>query len=148
MRQATDDPYARQRAEVKRLLRHDPDLASNHVALVSLIGSQAYGMATPDSDSDYRGVYVADPEILLGLDRPQPQFERKDPDITVFELGKFCELAMAANPNILEVLWGPDASPISTWPHAVSQAPPVRHPAGSPELCRLRHEPAEADRAL
>lgn len=97
-----------QRAEVEHLLRHDPNLAANHIALVTLIGSQAYGLAHEGSDSDYRGIYVADFETLLGLEEPPPEFVLEEADFTVFEIGKFAKLAVAATPNVLEALWGPE----------------------------------------
>lgn len=90
-----------------RLLHGDEEIGSRHVAVVSLIGSRAYGLAHADSDADYRGVYVADLETVLGLEEPAPEIIRHDPDFTVFEIGKFTRLAMAANPNVLEILWGP-----------------------------------------
>ena len=73
--------------------------------LVALVGSHAYGTAREDSDYDYRGVYACRTEALYGLDAPQQTVERKDPDLVVHELAKFCRLAAAANPSILEVLW-------------------------------------------
>jgi len=81
-------------------------LQGHDVGLISLVGSRAYGLHTPESDADYRGFYVAPSDDLLGLDRPVEQIEATGPvDLCVYELGKFCDLALAGNPNVLEVLW-------------------------------------------
>lgn len=78
------------------------------VALVALVGSHAYGTARPDSDHDYRGFYVAPTERLYELNGgrvSEATFNRQEPDLTLHEIGKFCRLAAAANPTVLEVLW-------------------------------------------
>ena len=73
--------------------------------LLTRSGSHAYGMATAKSDEDFRGVMVADPDMLIGLKSWDTQFERKDPDVVIYALPKFVKLALAANPNILDVLF-------------------------------------------
>lgn len=81
-------------------------LSPHRVGLISLVGSRAYHLHTPDSDADYRGFYVAPARDFLGLDAPVAQIESSGTvDICVYELGKFCHLALAGNPNVLEVLW-------------------------------------------
>ena len=100
------DEHAEQRREARELLAQEP-LAGRRVGLFVLAGSQAYGLARPDSDNDYRGFYVAPAAEVLGLRQPEPQLERREPDLCVYELAKFCHLAAKANPNVLEVLWAP-----------------------------------------
>lgn len=68
-------------------------------------GSHAYGLATEESDLDFRGVFTEDPEIFWGIGNARETIEKKDPDIVVHELGKFCRLALKGNPSVLEVLW-------------------------------------------
>ncbi|WP_217925152.1 nucleotidyltransferase domain-containing protein [Miltoncostaea oceani] len=87
------------------LIRSLPVMAGQELPLVALVGSHAYGLATPESDHDYRGLYLAPTRQLLGLTSPVDQLEMKDPDICCFELEKFCRLCLAANPNVLEILW-------------------------------------------
>jgi hypothetical protein len=75
------------------------------LAIFARCGSHAYGTNRPDSDDDYRGVYLAPTIDLFRLRRPAESFTRQDPDIALYELGKFASLAAAANPTVLEILW-------------------------------------------
>ncbi len=75
------------------------------LAIFARTGSHAYGTERPDSDDDYRGVYLAPTSDLFRLRRPAESFDRQDPDVTLYELGKFAALAAAANPTALEILW-------------------------------------------
>lgn len=87
--------------------------------LLALTGSQAYGTATPASDIDYKGVFIAPKDYYLGF----KSIEQKDSgwssepgtglfpmldnakDCTIYELRKFLSLVGSNNPNILETLW-------------------------------------------
>jgi predicted nucleotidyltransferase len=84
--------------------------------LVGLAGSHGYGLNRPDSDYDYRGVFIASKRYYLGFD----QIEQKDSgwdeegifpfldnnkDTVLYELRKIIQLLSGANPNILELLW-------------------------------------------
>jgi len=73
--------------------------------LMGLVGSTAYGLATESSDKDYLGVFMSPTRSLLGLTSPKETIVRRDPDMQLHELGKFCRLALAANPTILELLF-------------------------------------------
>lgn len=75
--------------------------------LVTLGGSRAYGTDRPGSDLDLSGVYIAPLTEVLGLSPPSKAHRFADRDVTFFELAHFCKLAAAANPTILEMLWGP-----------------------------------------
>lgn len=70
-------------------------------------GSQAYGMATPESDVDIRGVFVPTMDYMLGFMKRVEQIERK-PETVIYALQKYMHLACNANPNILELLFMPD----------------------------------------
>lgn len=83
-----------------------PDFPDSPI-LVVLGGSHAYGTHTPDSDVDYRGIMAATPEMLVGLGSWDHQYECRDPDAVIYTLPKFVRLALAANPNILDVLFAP-----------------------------------------
>lgn len=83
--------------------------------LLALTGSRGYGLATEDSDYDYRGVFVATKPYYLGFDKIEQQdqgwtcgegvFPCLTKDTCIYELRKFLELSAANNPNILELLW-------------------------------------------
>ena len=68
-------------------------------------GSQAYGLDTPDSDLDVRGVCIPPLRYLLGLSSFE-QFEQQDEsgDTVFYALVKFVRLALDCNPNIIELL--------------------------------------------
>ena len=72
-------------------------------------GSRAYGLNRPDSDTDIRGVYIAPTEEIMGLRTPPEDLDQKQEDknreFWIWELGKFCNLALKSNPNVLETLW-------------------------------------------
>ncbi len=74
-------------------------------------GSQLYNTALPDgqSDTDFGGVYIADNEVLMGLpEYYEPQISDEKHDTTYYELGRWVELLMKANPNALESLFAPE----------------------------------------
>lgn len=78
------------------------------VILRSVLGSQAYGMATPDSDYDRQGIFVASRKRLTGLTQQKETVCVTDPDFTFHEVGKFMRLALKCNPTILEQLYVED----------------------------------------
>jgi predicted nucleotidyltransferase len=76
--------------------------------LRGVVGSQAYGLATPGSDVDVMAVHVASTRDILGLSASKvtsATTHTTSPDFTSHELGKYCELALKANPTLLELLW-------------------------------------------
>lgn len=81
-----------------------------HLGLFAVVGSRAYGTHRPDSDVDLRGFYVAPARRLLGLRPPQEQYEMAEPDVVVFEVGKFVNLAAKANPVVLEAVFAPEVA--------------------------------------
>ncbi len=71
-------------------------------------GSQAYGLATPTSDVDVKGVLVGPASWYHGFVGGPEQVELS-PDHVRYELRKYFRLAAAANPTVLELLWTPPA---------------------------------------
>ena len=83
-----------------------PDGAT--VLLAGVVGSHAYGLATDQSDVDHLGVHLAPAGDLFGLASAAATtrtYVGHDPDVAVHEVGKFCRLALAANPTVCELLW-------------------------------------------
>jgi len=73
------------------------------------VGSQAHGLANPDSDFDYRGVFIVPTRDILSLGntiKTTSWIEGKDDD-TSWELGHFLHLATKCNPTVLEVFLAP-----------------------------------------
>lgn len=68
-------------------------------------GSHAYGLNTPESDLDLRGIAIPPKEYFLGFLKRFEQAESKDPDLTIHDIRKFFALAADCNPNIIEMLW-------------------------------------------
>ncbi len=79
------------------------ELAERNRIFLTRAGSHAYGLATEESDEDFRGVFIGLPDNLIGL-FPVKQCEGPG-DTTIFELKKFIMLARDCNPNIIELLY-------------------------------------------
>jgi uncharacterized protein len=69
----------------------------------AVTGSRAYGLATENSDTDIRGVFVLPKEYYYSLEYT-PQVSNATNDIVYYELRRFLELLERNNPNILELL--------------------------------------------
>ena len=75
----------------------------HHLLLECRSGSHAYGLATPASDEDFRGVFLLPYDRFLGLEY-LPQLADATNDRSCYELGRFVELLAKANPTALELL--------------------------------------------
>ncbi len=67
-------------------------------------GSRAYGLATEESDTDVKGVFVLPKDAYFGLDYI-PQVNNETNDVCYYEIGRFIELLAKNNPNLLEMLF-------------------------------------------
>ena len=87
--------------------------------LLHLAGSKLYGNSTPQSDTDYRGIFIAPKETKLGILGAVEQLEgievykslkkaglelEETNDIVIWELNRFVKLAADSNPNIFDTL--------------------------------------------
>ena len=70
-------------------------------------GSKAYGLHTEKSDTDIKGVFYLPKEQFYGLNYIA-QVNNHSNDEVYYELGRFTELLIKNNPNILELLATPD----------------------------------------
>lgn len=84
--------------------------------LIGLAGSHGYGLNRPDSDFDYRGIFIAPKKYYLGFDNIEQKdsgwdepgifpFLDGNKDTVIYELRKILQLLSGANPNVLELLW-------------------------------------------
>ncbi len=91
--------------------------------LLTICGSQAYGIATPESDLDFKGIAIPPKEYILGFSKNFEQLEdskailemhpglKNLPGANIkaegmlYSLEKFMQLASECNPNILEILY-------------------------------------------
>lgn len=84
------------------------DLKSQNLLLFEVIsGSKSFGLNTPTSDTDIKGVYYLPKEQFYGL-HYIPQVSNETNDEVYYEIGRFVELLLKNNPNILEILATPD----------------------------------------
>jgi uncharacterized protein len=73
------------------------------------VGSKAYGLASDESDDDWRGIYLPPARLHWSLHKLPEQMEFNDgtKDEVYWEMEKFLRLALKANPSVLETLWTP-----------------------------------------
>lgn len=89
------------------------DVSARTILLVRH-GSHAYGLSTPESDEDFKGVCIKPKAAYLGFTQRFEQQEHMGSksdgiDQVVYSLDKFAALASDCNPNIVEVLWADDS---------------------------------------
>ncbi|MGW6910880.1 nucleotidyltransferase domain-containing protein [Streptomyces sp. NPDC054940] len=82
-------------------------LVRDHTIYACVMGSRAFGLATDGSDTDRRGVFLAPTALYWRFDKPPTHVEGPQEEQFSWELERFCELALRANPNILECLHSP-----------------------------------------
>ena len=93
------------------------DLRSKGIIVLECIsGSKAYGLDTPTSDTDIKGVFVLPKEEFYGFNYT-PQVSNETNDIVFYEWGRFMELLSFNNPNILELLNTPESAVIYKHPY-------------------------------
>lgn len=84
--------------------------------VASLIGgSVLYGLNTPSSDVDYRGIYVAlDKKYIAGFDKMDSVVlspsKEDEIDATFYELGHYLRLLRKTNTQVMEMLFAPENS--------------------------------------
>ncbi|MET7613837.1 nucleotidyltransferase domain-containing protein [Streptomyces seoulensis] len=83
------------------------DLVRDHTVYACVMGSRAFGLATDGSDTDRRGVFLAPTPLFWRFEKPPTHVEGPGEERFSWELERFLELALRANPNILECLHSP-----------------------------------------
>lgn len=87
------------------------------IAMVSLTGSQGYGLAHEESDIDLRGFYIAPTKKVLSMENHDKTLKVDDPDMMLYEVDSFLAGLASNNPNMLELLFAP---PVVAIPEAYS----------------------------
>ena len=74
-----------------------------------LVGSHAHGLATQESDKDFRSVFVIPTEETFRLDfkYPTTSWTKEGGDEASWEIGQFLSLAIQSHPLILETFLAP-----------------------------------------
>ncbi|MCL6220102.1 DNA polymerase beta superfamily protein [Zunongwangia pacifica] len=86
------------------------DLKQQKLIILECISeSKAYGLDTPESDTDIKGVFILPKKDFYGLNYI-PQVSNATNDIVYYELGRYLELLSVNNPNILELLNTPPSA--------------------------------------
>jgi predicted nucleotidyltransferase len=80
---------------------------SPYIIYRCVVGSRAYGLAGPGSDTDRRGFYLPPADLHWSLHGVPEQLENAATEECYWELQKFLDLALRANPNVLECLYTP-----------------------------------------
>ena len=74
-------------------------------------GSNLYGLNTPESDVDYRGIFVAtDKKYTTGFEKIESIVRDGDVDATFYEIGHFLRLLRKSNTQVMEILFAPDGA--------------------------------------
>ncbi|CAM5389929.1 hypothetical protein SVIOM342S_10234 [Streptomyces violaceorubidus] len=104
-------------------------LVRDHTIYACVMGSRAFGLATRDSDTDRRGVFLAPTPLFWRFEKPPTHVEGPAREQFSWELERFCELGLRAYPNILERLHLP-RSPRTTPATNCSPCATCSSPAG------------------
>jgi hypothetical protein len=82
------------------------DLVKKNMIVKAYAGSIAYGTNTPESDTDFRGIFCADPiNILTPFFPVRESVDTNEEDTKYYELSHFMKLCLDCNPNIIELIW-------------------------------------------
>ena len=97
----------------------EQQMAEDNLIYKIYAGSKMYGTNTPESDTDFGGIFIPNKDYIIGLKRcdqveigtKKPSVTKKntmeDTDYTVYSLPKFIHLAVGNNPNIIEYFFAP-----------------------------------------
>lgn len=85
-----------------------------NIILEGIVGSQAYGLATPTSDVDKLGVFMRPVNQLVGFEVHDESIQQHEPDASYHELRKYVSLVLKCNPTAMELLWLDDWTQ-ATW---------------------------------
>ena len=76
----------------------------DNIILLGLGGSHAYGLNTPTSDVDVRGIALNPKHQIYGLEKDFEQVVETNTDTTIYSINKMVRLLTECNPNTIEIL--------------------------------------------
>lgn len=98
-------------------IKQAPDLIKDNLIVKHYAGSIAYGTNLPTSDTDFRGIFVADPiNVRTPFFRIEECKDTSEEDTVIYELGQYMKLALECNPNVVESIWADQKSITFTTP--------------------------------
>jgi uncharacterized protein len=86
---------------------HLPGQYEPYILYRCIVGSRAYGLDTPESDTDRRGFYLPPARLHWSLNGVPEQLENDATQECYWELQKLLTLALKCNPTVLECLFTP-----------------------------------------
>jgi len=98
-------------------IRTPQELMKENLLVKHYAGSKAYGTSLPTSDTDFRGIFVADPvNIRTPFYTIKEVDDTTEEDTKLYELFQFMKLSLDCNPNVIETLWVDESSITHTTP--------------------------------
>lgn len=116
------------------LLKSPPNFVVSNTMYETIMGSEAYGVSSNNSDMDVYGFCIPDKHYLfphlageiVGFGRQLKRFDQfqqhhieyrnKEYDINIYSIAKYFQLCMECNPNMLESLFTPFTAVLSMTP--------------------------------
>ena len=80
----------------------------------AMVGSQAQGTSTPESDIDIKGIYIQNIDDLISYG--YEEYHEVSKDESYYEIRRFIDLLCSANPNAIEILFSPEDCVLETSP--------------------------------
>lgn len=84
------------------------EMVNQNLIYKCIHGSTAYGLATPESDVDVKGIFIPTEDYYFGTKVIEQQEIPEEGDCVIYAIKKFVILAMDCNPNIIEMLFVDD----------------------------------------
>jgi len=92
--------------EIFANVNHDIEWIRDNTIFLTVHGSHAYGLSSPTSDIDLRGITCPPKQYFFGFNKSFDQLIASDPyDLQVFSLVKYFALTSQGNPNTLELIF-------------------------------------------
>lgn len=96
--------------DLRQAYRGNLPWLADQTVIFGRAGSHSYGLNTPESDEDFKGVAIPPKEYFFGFMKKFEQAEVKktkdsDVEFVIYDIRKFFNLCADNNPNIMELLW-------------------------------------------